>query len=319
MKRKLQIFVSSTYKDLLDERQAAVSAILEAGHIPAGMELFAAGDQSQWETIKRWIEESDVFMLILGGRYGSIEPQSELSYIELEYDRAVKLKKPYFAIVIDDSALAERIKSKGQDVFELDNAAKLGALRAKVLSKMSSFFRDAKDVKLAIHKSIRDLESRHKMTGWVCAADVPNVQALQDEIQNLKLENGKLTRAKLISGTNAEEEEMHHLKDLLKNMRISVPAFVTGKETKSDLLSLFYGNRQAFTAGVDNSVGAGNVANWLFSNVAAPLEAHELVKSEKVARAQYRRLVLSNKGARFLAFLDKLIHVDKAATISSAY
>ena len=68
MKRKLQIFVSSTYNDLLEERQAAVSAILEAGHIPAGMELFAAGDQSQWETIKRWIEESDVFMLILGGR-----------------------------------------------------------------------------------------------------------------------------------------------------------------------------------------------------------------------------------------------------------
>jgi tetratricopeptide (TPR) repeat protein len=43
MKRKLQIFVSSTYSDLKGERQAAVEAILRSGNIPAGMELFAAG------------------------------------------------------------------------------------------------------------------------------------------------------------------------------------------------------------------------------------------------------------------------------------
>ena len=56
MKKKLQVFISSTYKDMLVERQAAVEAVLRAGHIPAGMELFAAGDESQLETIRRWIE-----------------------------------------------------------------------------------------------------------------------------------------------------------------------------------------------------------------------------------------------------------------------
>jgi len=40
--KKYQIFVSSTYEDLKDERQAAVEAILLAGHIPAGMELFSS-------------------------------------------------------------------------------------------------------------------------------------------------------------------------------------------------------------------------------------------------------------------------------------
>ena len=89
IKKKLQVFVSSTYLDLQAERQAAVEAILKAGHIPAGMELFAAGDQSQLDTIRRWIDESDVFMLIMGGRYGSIDPKTSLSYIELEYDYAV--------------------------------------------------------------------------------------------------------------------------------------------------------------------------------------------------------------------------------------
>ena len=49
-KKKLQVFVSSTYNDLKEERQAAVEAILKAGHIPAGMELFAAGNDSQLQT-----------------------------------------------------------------------------------------------------------------------------------------------------------------------------------------------------------------------------------------------------------------------------
>jgi hypothetical protein len=88
-KKKLQVFVSSTYFDLLEERQAAVEAILKSGHIPAGMELFAAGNESQLNTIRRWIDDSDAYMLILGGRYGSVDPTTRLSYTELEYDFAV--------------------------------------------------------------------------------------------------------------------------------------------------------------------------------------------------------------------------------------
>jgi hypothetical protein len=53
MKKKLQVFVSSTYSDLIPERQAAVAAILKSGHIPAGMELFTAADKSQMKTIEQ--------------------------------------------------------------------------------------------------------------------------------------------------------------------------------------------------------------------------------------------------------------------------
>src|ERR1043165_8449466 len=94
--KKLRVFVSSTYTDLREERQAAVEAILMAGHIPAGMELFAAGDESQMNVIRRWIDESDIYMLILGGRYGSVEPNSGKSYIHLEYEYAVERNKPVF-------------------------------------------------------------------------------------------------------------------------------------------------------------------------------------------------------------------------------
>ncbi|MFZ1921683.1 MAG: DUF4062 domain-containing protein, partial [Xanthobacteraceae bacterium] len=121
MKRKLQVFISSTYSDLKDERQAAVEAILKAGHIPAGMELFTAGDKSQMVAIERWIDESDVFMLILGGRYGSIEPKTGLSYVELEYDYAVAQRKPTFAVVINDTAIEARVKTAGTAVIEKIN------------------------------------------------------------------------------------------------------------------------------------------------------------------------------------------------------
>src|SRR5947208_16085775 len=99
IRKRLQVFVSSTFTDLIKERQAAVEAILTAGHIPAGMELFTAGDESQMEVIKQWIDESD-YLLILGGRYGSIEPKTTKSYTQLEYEYALSKGKPVFACVI---------------------------------------------------------------------------------------------------------------------------------------------------------------------------------------------------------------------------
>lgn len=123
MKRKLQVFISSTYTDLIEERQAAVSAVLKAGHIPAGMELFTAGDRSQMTTIKEWIDESDVYMLILGGRYGSVEKTSGISYTELEYDYALQQGKAVFAVVITETALEAKIKAGGTAFLEKENPA----------------------------------------------------------------------------------------------------------------------------------------------------------------------------------------------------
>lgn len=113
MERKLQVFISSTYDDLIDDRQWAVMGVLSAGHIPAGMELFASGNTEQLEVIRKWIDDSDVFLLILGGRYGSIHPGSDKSYIELEFDYATREKtKPVWVFWLSDEALQAREKRK---------------------------------------------------------------------------------------------------------------------------------------------------------------------------------------------------------------
>ena len=45
MNVKYQIFVSSTYEDLKDERAEVIKACLNMGHIPVGMEMFNAADE----------------------------------------------------------------------------------------------------------------------------------------------------------------------------------------------------------------------------------------------------------------------------------
>ncbi|MDR9828507.1 DUF4062 domain-containing protein [Vibrio sp. FNV 38] len=67
---KHQVFVSSTYKDLIEERKEVIHALLELDCIPAGMELFPATDEDAWSLIKEIIDNCDYYILIIGGKYG---------------------------------------------------------------------------------------------------------------------------------------------------------------------------------------------------------------------------------------------------------
>jgi hypothetical protein len=192
IKKRLQVFISSTYTDLRDERQAAVEAILSAGHIPAGMELFAAGDESQMEVIKQWIDESDVYLLILGGCYGSIDPKSGRSYTELEYQYALSKGKPLFSCVVKPEALDAKVKRDGKDVLELENPQQLKEFRALVLTKISKFFSDSKDIKIAVVETLANLARREELGGWVRANEQANVPALASELARLSQENARL-------------------------------------------------------------------------------------------------------------------------------
>ena len=191
VRKRLQVFVSSTFSDLREERQAAVEAILSAGHIPAGMELFAAGDESQMEVIKQWIDESDVYLLILGGRYGSIESKSAKSYTQLEYEYALNKSKPLFACVITDKALGDKVKKHGLDIID-KHQKELEGFRELVTSKVVEFWDDLKDIKLAIIKKLGELARREDLIGWVRAHREANLPALSDELARLSKENADL-------------------------------------------------------------------------------------------------------------------------------
>lgn len=84
MDKRYQVFVSSTFLDLQEERQEVMQALLELDCIPSGMELFPAANEDQWSLIKKVIDDCDYYIVVLAGRYGSVGPDG-YSYTEMEY------------------------------------------------------------------------------------------------------------------------------------------------------------------------------------------------------------------------------------------
>jgi len=225
--KKLQVFVSSTYTDLIEERQAAVEAILSSGHIPAGMELFSAGDESQMTVIKRWIDESDIYLLILGGRYGSIDKLSGKSYTQLEFEYALEKSKPLFAVVINESAIDKKVEIIGRKAIEQDNPKLLKEFRELVLQNLVKFWDDKKDIKIAIHETISEFSYRKELLGWVRGDNIINAGILAEEIARLTKENSEL-RTSLInyqSDSNSTYSSLTYsqVKSLLEKEDAQVP------------------------------------------------------------------------------------------------
>lgn len=189
MNKKLQVFISSTYIDLKEERQAAVQAILDAGHIPAGMELFKAG-KTQLETIHKWINESDVYMLILGGRYGSVEEESGLSYTELEYRYALSKNMPVFAIVLDDNFLLKKSKYKDKyPIYEKDNINKYNNFKNFVKINIVKFAENNDQICTIIHAQLNSIitDSNYLLIGWIRCDNITslNSSSIFDEVSEM--------------------------------------------------------------------------------------------------------------------------------------
>lgn len=317
MNKKMQVFVSSTYLDLKIERQSAVEAILKAGHIPAGMELFASGDESQLETIKRWIDNSDIFMLILGSRYGSIEPKSRKSYIEVEYDYAVEKGKPLFAVVITEKAIDDKVKGHGKDVIEQDNAPKLKKFKGKVLSKTSTFFDEPKDIKLAVFESIANLEKKYNIKGWVRSEAIQETKPLLNEINRLskavskfQKENNKLkNELDQLKESTKEENEFEEIIRKLKAKKIRYKLLAetdieTGEYT---VLYLFYAFKDSLLVGVCNDLNMKTklLDQYVFFNLAPELHIYDLVENTGVSNVAFRRYGITQKGVRFLSYCER--------------
>ena len=98
MKKKYQVFISSTYEDLKEERAAVTQCLLNNNCIPVGMEQFPASNMSQMEYIKKMLDDCDYYILIIGGRYGSLDDDG-IGYTEKEYNYAIQKSIPVMAFV----------------------------------------------------------------------------------------------------------------------------------------------------------------------------------------------------------------------------
>lgn len=297
MNRKFQVFISSTYKDLLIERQAAVQAVLDAGHIPAGMELFSAGDQAQLEVIKRWIDESDIYMLILGVRYGSIEPTSKKSYTHFEYEYAVAQGKSVFAVYLADTPFKERIKELAEELANEDRKS-YTEFRNLVKSKMCSEFSDPRDITIAVFKALNDLARKPELqsAGWVRSRDVPDTGRLTTENAQLYADVARLTTevARLTAENTALRTKAESAADQREDDRIGTFSYRQLVDTlrathvnsaKSSLLDIMVKYENDLVIGVMDPAYDDNetpVSSMLFLQVAPKLATFGLVKRDLI-------------------------------------
>ena len=196
MEKKYQIFISSTYTDLIEERKKVRDTILSMLHFPVGMEIFGAADEEQWEIIKDTIDSSDYYVLLVAHRYGSIiesGPDAGISYTEKEYRYAKEKGIPILAFLIDDSVpvLPEKM--------ERDNPEKLKAFKQEVKTgRLVEWWKNADDLAQKLSISLHKQMDRKKRPGWVRADSFDIEQshaellALNKQIRELQDENKKL-------------------------------------------------------------------------------------------------------------------------------
>lgn len=95
------VFISSTYVDLKEERKKVWECLEKFDVTVKGMEQFGARKTSPLETCLTEVEQSDIYVGIIGMRYGSEEPSTGKSYSQLEYEKAIEKNKEILIYLID--------------------------------------------------------------------------------------------------------------------------------------------------------------------------------------------------------------------------
>ena len=191
MEKKYQVFISSTYKDLIEERKKALAILLMADCIPAGMEAFVATDLAQFEVIKKVIDLCDYYVLIIGKKYGSVNPQTGISYTEMEYDYAISKEIPVLVFALDDSVELPPEKCE-EDSEKLE---KLQEFRTKAMNnRLATVWKSIDDLTGALAISIMNAKKEISRPGWQRGTDYDEaslrrqIMSLEDENRNIKTE-----------------------------------------------------------------------------------------------------------------------------------
>jgi hypothetical protein len=187
MDKRYQVFVSSTYADLKDARRAVLQALMEMDCIPAGMELFPATDEAQWEFIKKIIDDCDYYVVIIGGRYGSTTSEG-LSYTEKEYDYAVERGLKVLGFVHGAPDEIPKELTDGDPALR----DRLEAFRGKVSSgRLVKLWTLPADLPGIVALSLMKTIKSYPAIGWVRGDQVAS-KPLLEELNHLRKRNGEL-------------------------------------------------------------------------------------------------------------------------------
>ena len=229
MDKKYQVFVSSTYEDLQEERKAVMEALLQMNCFPVGMEYFNAADDSQWDVITSLIDECDYYVLIVAGRYGSIDEASGISYTQKEYEYAVKKNVPVISFVYKD---INQLPS-GKVEHNPEVLKKLEEFKNEIGKKLWQTWDNKDSLASAVVLSLNKLIKSKPRTGWVRYVSL--TAEANKQILELKEENEAL-KAKL---KQVEDEDPKGIEE-----------FQQGDDVVSISVSYYFGGRHYLKVGL---------------------------------------------------------------------
>jgi hypothetical protein len=222
VEKRYQVFVSSTYEDLTEERAAVIQAILNLDHLPAGMEMFPAANADQWTLIQRVIDESDYYVVVVAGRYGSVGAEG-ISYTEQEYDYAVKIGKPILGFVHGQPNTIEVGKTDQNDKAR----EKLTEFRKKVETRMVKHFTSPAELGGHVTTSLIRAIKDEPGIGWV-RGDKAMTEETDREILRLRAELAE-SREKSQSLILESAQAIDRSKLAQGDDKIGVPLYVYSK------------------------------------------------------------------------------------------
>ncbi len=176
MDKRYQVFVSSTFIDLQEERRQVIQTVMELDCFPAGMELFPAADEEQWDFICKVIDDCDYYILIIGGRYGSLTDEG-ISYTEKEYDYAVEQGLPVLGFLHEKPDEIPVARSE----INPETRQKLAEFRSKVANgRLVRFWRSADSLPGLVALSLSKAFKTYPRNGWLKATSIPTVETLAE-------------------------------------------------------------------------------------------------------------------------------------------
>jgi len=302
MDKRYQVFVSSTYTDLIEERQTVMQTLMEMDCIPAGMELFPAADEDQFEFIKRVIDDCDYYILIIGGRYGSLA-EDRLSYTEKEYDYAVEKGKKIIALLHKSPGKIPAEKTEASNELR----EKLNLFREKASTgRLVDFWEDAKDLRGSVSVSLNKTIKMFPAIGWVRGDKVASNEILE-EINELRKKNQTLEQ-QLIVLNDASKLEIQNLVSFDAEYEIELRYEIGQRKTNSYDWEKEYNNRKKiskilkltwndifmllakyFSYEKSESIMQSALANFLALNLEIE-KGYELI-SYRIASTQFKQIL----------------------------
>lgn len=188
MDKRYQVFISSTFTDLKDERKAIIEGLLNAKYIPSGMEMFAASNDEQFKYIKKIIDTCDYYVLIIGARYGSINSSTGISFTEQEYDYAVEKGIPVLVFLQDDPynlPVEKRDDDKRELLENFRNKASNG--------RLCKMWHTSSDLISSVIISLGEEVADNPQMGWT-RGNIQDSSELLVQLNNMRIEKESLEK-----------------------------------------------------------------------------------------------------------------------------